>query len=74
MHNPMQYPPVIEKRIAVGNLRRLGLGFHRNVPMVAVLCNGVTIAQFLYEDEADRYIKLRWPNRKRHALDNWTKR
>lgn len=72
-YNKMQYPPVIEKRTAVGTMRDAFTQMH-NVAMIAVLCNGVTVAQFLSESEADAYIDQRWPNRKRHSFDNWTKK
>lgn len=53
----------VEKRTAVGSIRGPEVGTWTNVPLVAVMVNGITVATFLRESEADTYIEARWPDR-----------
>jgi hypothetical protein len=56
---------IVTKRRSLGWIRRL----RKPVWMTAVLVDGHTVASFLHEDEADRYIEARFPKRhgKRHS-------
>lgn len=56
---------IVEKRRALGWIRKL----RRPVWLTAVLVNGHTVAAFLHEDDADRFIEARYPKRhgKRHG-------
>jgi hypothetical protein len=50
----------IEKRIAVGSAKlrdESGRKTWRNVPLIAVMVNGITIACFLKDAEADAFIQ-----------------
>ena len=59
-------------RVIVTKRRALGWIPHTRKPvwMTAVLVDGRTIASFLHEDEADRFIDLRVPKRHGKRHDN----